>query len=156
MCMQYKQRRSKHEKKASELFKLYHNPNDPDISSVSRRIIEKDGLYVKDIDGTGEVSPVNDWRLPATGRAAAYFKLLTVDEKIGQLFISDWRMVSKYPAARFKDHVPIPDESGHVYEAELHAKTIFGKQHLPGTTTVIRDWSWATPFCARMPSLMTG
>ena len=127
-------------KKASDNLKHYHNPNGPTISTVTRRIIEKDGLYFKDIDGTGEVSPVNDWRLPAAERAAAYVKKLTVDEKIGQLFISDWRMGPKYKNARLPGHMPQPDESGCLDEAEVHQKTIFGEQHLPGTTTLIKDW----------------
>ena len=32
-------------KKASEHFKRYQNPEGPAISTVSRRIIEKDGLF---------------------------------------------------------------------------------------------------------------
>ena len=76
-------------KKASENFKLYQNPNGPDITTVARPVIEQDGLYFKDIDGSGTVSAVNDWRLPSAERAAAYVKQMTVDEKIGQLFISD-------------------------------------------------------------------
>ena len=126
--------------KASESFKTYHNPNGPDITTVARRIIEKDGLFFKDIDDSGEVSAVNDWRLRPEERAAAYVKCMTVDEKIGQLFISDWRMGPKYPSPRLGDHVAQPDESGVLDEAEVHQKTIFGEQHLPGTTTLIKDW----------------
>ena len=126
--------------KASDNFKVYHNENGPDISTLTRPIIEQDGLYFKDIDGTGTVSPVNDWRLPAAERAAAYVKLLTVDEKIGQLFISDWRMGPKYPSPRMPGHVAIPDESGVLDEGEVHQKTIFGQQDLPGTSTLIKDW----------------
>ena len=73
--------------KASDNFKVYHNENGPDISTVTRPIIEENGLYFKDIDGSGKVSAVNDWRLPSAERAAAYVKLMTLDEKIGQLFI---------------------------------------------------------------------
>ena len=127
-------------KKASENFKLYKNPNGPDITTVSRPIIEADGLYFKDIDGSGTVSAVNDWRLPSAERAAAYVKQMTVDEKIGQLFISDWRMGPKYPSARLQGHVAVPDESGCVDEAEVNQKTIFGEQKLPGTSTLIKDW----------------
>ena len=76
-------------KKASDNIKLYHNQDGPVISTVNRGVIEQDGLYFKDIDGTGTVSPVNDWRLSPQERAQAYVKLMTVDEKIGQLFISD-------------------------------------------------------------------
>ncbi|MBQ8833781.1 MAG: glycoside hydrolase family 3 C-terminal domain-containing protein [Oscillospiraceae bacterium] len=126
--------------KASDNFKTYHNENGPDITTLTRPVIQQDGLYFKDIDGSGTVSPVNDWRLPAAERAAAYVKLLTVDEKIGQLFISDWRMGPKYPSPRMPGHVATPDESGVLDEAEVHQKTIFGQQDLPGTTTLIKDW----------------
>ena len=126
-------------KKASDNFKLYKNPNGPDITTVARPIIEQDGLYFKDIDGTGTLSAVNDWRLPTAQRAAAYVKQLTVDEKIAQLFISDWRMGPKYCAGngRLGNHVPVADESGCLDEAEVHQKTIFGQQVLPGTSTLI-------------------
>ncbi len=127
-------------KKASENFKLYKNPNGPDITTVARPILEAEGLYFKDIDGSGTVSEVNDWRLPAAQRAAAYVKQMTVDEKIGQLFISDWRMGPKYPSGRLKGHVAVADESGCVDEAEVNQKTIFGEQKLPGTTTLIKEW----------------
>ena len=126
--------------KASDHFKTYHNPNGPDITMVTRPVLEQDGLYFKDIDGSGTVSAVNDWRLPSAERAAAYVQKLTVDEKIAQLFISDWRMGPKYPSPRLAGHVMVPDESGCVDEAEVHQKTIFGEQHLPGTTTLIKDW----------------
>ncbi len=127
-------------KKASENFKLFKNPNGPDITTVSRPIIEAEGLYFKDIDGSGKVSEVNDWRLPAAQRAAAYVRQMTVDEKIGQLFISDWRMGPKYPSGRLPGHVYQADESGCVDEAEVNQKTIFGEQKLPGTSTLIKEW----------------
>ena len=65
--------------KASDNFKVYRNEGGPDISTVTRKVIQQDGLTFKDIDGTGTVSEVNDWRLPAAQRAAAYVKLMTVD-----------------------------------------------------------------------------
>ena len=126
--------------KASDNFKTYQNPNGPTITTVTRPVMEVDGLYFKDIDGTGKVSPVNDWRVRPEERAAAYVKQMTVDEKIGQLFISDWRMGPKYPSPRLAGHVAVPDESGCVDEAEVHQKTIFGEQHLPGTSTLLKDW----------------
>jgi len=127
-------------KKASENIKYYRNAGGPSITTVARPVIEQDGLYFKDIDGTGKVSAVNDWRLSPEERAAAYVKELTVDEKIAQLFISDWRMGPKYPSARLRGHVATPDESGILDDGEVHQKTIFGEQHLPGTTTLIKKW----------------
>ena len=127
-------------KKASDNIKYYHNPNGPTITTVERPVLESDGLYFKDIDGTGKLSPVNDWRFSPEERAAAYVKELTLDEKIAQLFISDWRMGPKYPSARLRGHVATPDESGVLDDGEVHQQTIFGEQHLPGTTTLIKEW----------------
>lgn len=126
--------------KASELVKYYDNKNGPTISTVHRSIIEKDGLFFKDVDGSGEVSIVNDWRCSARERAEAYVEKLTLKEKIGQLFISDWRMGPKYPSPRLKDHVMIPDESGLVDEANVDVTNIFGRQILPGTSELIKEW----------------
>uniref|UniRef100_UPI003D7E0ECE glycoside hydrolase family 3 N-terminal domain-containing protein n=1 Tax=Brotaphodocola sp. TaxID=3073577 RepID=UPI003D7E0ECE len=125
-------------KKASEHVRYYQNPNGPVIGTVSRKVIEKDGLYFKDLDGSGEFQTFDDWRLPAGERAEAYVKTLTTEEKIAQLFISDWRM-GKY-TDRFPDHKPELDESGVLDDAEFHGKTIFGEQHLPGTTELIKEW----------------
>ncbi len=126
-------------KKASDNITYYKNEDGPVIGIVSRNVIEKDGQYYKDIDGTGEVTPVNDWHKSPAERAAAYVKELPVDEKIAQLFISDWRMGPKYTAPP-EGTEPVTDESGILDETELHGVTIFGQQDLPGTTTLIKDW----------------
>lgn len=129
--------------KASDNIKYYENQNGPKISTVERGIIEKDGLYFKDIDGTGEVTAVNDWRLPAKERAKAYAETLTVEEKVGQLFISDWRM-GKYPSPLAMGSKEIPeytlDESGTLDEAEHTVKNIFGEQYIPGTSKLLKEW----------------
>ena len=130
--------------KASDNIKIYRNPNGPVVSTVNRRVLEQDGLTFKDIDGTGTLSPVNDWRNSPAERAAAYVKTLSVKEKIAQLFISDWRM-AKYPitgpmAALYKDIEKKTDETGILDEGEFRGKTIFGEQYLPGTSTLLKDW----------------
>ncbi len=125
-------------KKASDHVKYYNNPDGPVIGTVSRNIIERDGLYFKDLDGSGEYQPFDDWRLPAKERAKAYVKVLSTDEKIAQLFISDWRM-GKYPCG-VEGHQVGFDESGILDDAWVHGKNIFGEQHLPGTTELIKDW----------------
>lgn len=125
-------------KKASEILKIYQNENGPRISMVTDRLIEKDGLYFKDIDGSGEFKDFDDWRLSAEERAKAYVKELTLEEKIAQLFISDWRM-GKYPCG-VENYNPQLDESGILDNGNLDGKTIFGEQHLPGTETMLKDW----------------
>ena len=130
--------------KASDNFKIYENPNGPKISTVTREVIKKGKLYFKDIDGSKTVSDVNDWRLPAAKRAAAYVKKLTIEEKIGQLFISDWRMGKYVPKieanAKGEKSEPKLDESGTLDEAPFIGKTIFGEQNLPGTSTLLKEW----------------
>ena len=58
--------------KASDNFKLYKNPNGPDITTVARPVIQQDGLYFKDIDGSSTVSAVNDWRLSPAERGKGH------------------------------------------------------------------------------------
>ena len=128
--------------KASDRVKYYENPNGPVIGTVNRNVIEKDGLYFKDLDGSGEWKIYDDWRIPAKERAEAYVKELTLEEKIAQLFISDWRM-GKYPAGGPVETISeekVLDESGLLDDGEFRGKTIFGEQHLPGTTTLLKEW----------------
>lgn len=121
--------------KASEKVQYYHNENGPVIGTVERKVIEKDGLYFKDLDGSGEYKAYDDWRLPAAERAQAYAKVLTVEEKIGQLFIADWRM-----GLHQKDTSKV-DETGLLDEGEVKAaESIFLEQDLPGTTTALKEW----------------
>lgn len=119
---------------ASDSITYYENANGPKIGTVSRKIIEKDGLYFKDIDGSGEFKTYDDWRLSPKERADAYVKTLTVDEKLAQLFISSWRL-GKYPEpARYKGHTIVQDATGIFDEAPV---TSIG---IPGTTELIKGW----------------
>ena len=130
--------------KASQRIKIYQNPNGQRVSTVDRRVFMQDGWTFQDIDGSGSLTAVNDWRNAPAERAAAYVQQLTVKEKIAQLFISDWRM-AKYPmtgpmAAMYKDMERKSDEYGILDEGEFRGKTIFGEQHLPSTTTLLKEW----------------
>lgn len=121
--------------KASRRFHRVQNQDGAAVSTVSRALLNQDGLTFKDIDGSGTVSTVNDWRRPAAERAAAYVKQLSVHEKIAQLFVADWRM-AKYPATgpmAVKVENPVYDETGILDETECDTETIFGKQHIIGT-----------------------
>lgn len=127
--------------KASRRFHRVCNPDGAAVSTVSRALIQKDGLTFKNIDGSGTLSPVNDWRLPAAQRAAAYVRQLTVEEKIAQLFVADWRM-AKYPPSgpmAMKIDTPVQDETGILDETECDTETIFGKQHIIGTTKMLKE-----------------
>ena len=85
---------------ASQTFRRVKNPNGACVSTVSRTLIEQDGLTLQRHSTAAAWSAaVNDWRLPAAERAKAYAKTLTIHEKIAQLFVADWRM-AKYPRRR--------------------------------------------------------
>ena len=110
-------------KNASKCVRYYENADGPVIGTVSRTVIEKDGLYFKDLDGSGKFQDYDDWRLLPEERARAYVKVLTTEEKIAQLFISDWRM-GKY-LSQFPEHEPKLDGSGTLDEAEFTGSSIF-------------------------------
>jgi len=121
--------------KASDRVKFYKNKNGVTIGSCDRKVFEVDGLYFKDIDGSGEFKDFDDWRNSPLQRAQSYVKVLNTDEKIGLLFASDWRM-----GLDQEDKTKL-DESGVLDEGELvNAKTIFGIQNLPSTTVAINEW----------------
>ena len=40
----------------------------------------------------------------------------------------------------FEPSEKVLDESGLLDEGEFRGKTIFGEQHLPGTTTLLKEW----------------
>ena len=123
-------------KKASERVKFYQNEGGPVIGTVSRKVMEADGLFFKDIDGSGEVNEVADWRLAPEERAKAYVKKLSLQEKLGQIFISDWRTGAE------QTDPALLDESGLLDEGDVQRKTIFGEQHLPSTSFMMKEW-WA-------------
>lgn len=121
--------------KASEIIRYIENMDGPVIGTVKRAVIEKDGLYFKDIAGDGEFHAFDDWRLPAKERARALVKEMTVQEKIGQLFVADWRM-----GIHQKDETK-RDATGLLDEAEVpKSANIFISQDLPGTTDAMKNW----------------
>ena len=122
--------------KVSNRFRTVCNPGGPAISTVSRRLLEKDGLIFKDLDGSGEFKPFDDWRLPARERAEAFVRVLSLEEKLGQLFASDWHM------ARDAQDPDLLDGTGLLDEGPFVRKSIFGEVRLPGTHELLQKL-WA-------------
>ena len=61
-------------------YRVYQNPDGPEIGACSAGILEVDGLYFKDLAGTGELLPYEDWRLSDDERAKDLAKRLSVEE----------------------------------------------------------------------------
>ena len=75
-------------------YQIYHNENGPDIGcGESKGIIEQDGLFFKDLEGTGELLPYEDWRLPAEVRAEDLAERLTIEEIAGLMLYSPHQRV---------------------------------------------------------------
>lgn len=87
-------------------FKLYKNPDGPDIGTAGAKVLKVDGLCFKDLSGTGELLPYEDWRLSDEERAKDLAARLSLPEIAGLMLYSPHQMV---PA---NSHGPFPGTYG--------------------------------------------
>lgn len=66
---------------------MLQNSTQRDLGARASNIIEADGLKFKDLDGDGQLSPYEDWRLSAEERAADLVERMTTQEKAGLMII---------------------------------------------------------------------
>ena len=78
------------------------NPNGPKLGVTSVKIIERDGLYFKDFEGTGQLLPYEDWRLAPEERAKDLASRLSVEEMAGLMMYSSHQMVPFFSGMPFK------------------------------------------------------
>lgn len=123
------------EKKASEKVVYYHNENGPVIGAVTQKVIQEEGLYFRDINGDGKLSVYKDWRKSPKERAEALASELSVDEKIGQLFLSSWKMGIEQQKEELVDESGLLDE-----EIVEKGSSIFATSSTEGTTATLKDW----------------
>ena len=69
---------------------LFHNENGPTIGVTTCGVIVKDGLYFKDMDNDGVLSPYEDWRLSHEERAADMVKHLPLKQQAGLVLNTLW------------------------------------------------------------------
>ena len=62
---------------------VFHNENGPDIGVTTCGVIVRDGLYFKDMDNSGELTPYKDWRLSPEERAKDMVAHLRLDQQAG-------------------------------------------------------------------------
>ena len=82
-------------------FKLYKNPDGPDIGTAGADVLEVDGLCFKDLAGTGELLPYEDWRLSYEERAEDLASRLSIPEIAGLMLYSPHQMVPAMPGGPF-------------------------------------------------------
>lgn len=123
-----------------ESYKIYKNENGPVITAGSQPVLEKDGLYFKDIDGSKELKVFSDWRNSPAKRAEALVDALSLDEKIGQLFVTSRSLpghaIPMGPQSEAKE--PVTDETGLLDESVVENVSIFAGYRIPGTTEAIQ------------------
>ncbi len=73
--------------------KVVKNPGGPELGYCEVGLIEKDGLYFKDFEGTGELVPYEDWRLSPEERAADLASRLSIEEMAGLMMYSPHQLV---------------------------------------------------------------
>ncbi|WP_044914593.1 glycoside hydrolase family 3 protein [Butyrivibrio sp. WCE2006] len=74
-------------------FKIVKNVEGPSLGTCSAPIIEKDGLFFKDLERTGELVPYEDWRLSPEERAKDLAGRLSVEEIAGLMMYSAHQLV---------------------------------------------------------------
>lgn len=77
------------------------NPNGPTLGVTSVSLIEQDGLTFKDLDGTGELKPYEDWRLSPEERAADLAGRLSVEQIAGLMLYSAHQAVPNCAGGHF-------------------------------------------------------
>lgn len=122
-------------KKASERIRYYENQNGPTIGVTEQDAICVDGLYFRDINKDGKMNVYKDWRKTPEERAKALVKELSLEEKVGQLFLSSWKMGIEQEDKDFVDETGILDE-----KPVEKGSSIFAIESTVGTTKTIKDW----------------
>lgn len=121
-------------KKATSNVQYYNNENGPVIGVTVKPVIRQDGLYFKDLDGDGALSPYEDWRKTPNERAVDLAGRLSVEEKLGLLFVNSWKM-----GIGQKDKTKV-DESGLLNEEIVERdESIFNVEKTYGTTYTLEN-----------------
>ena len=79
--------------KAPVSYTTITNKNGPTLGYTSVPIIEKDGLFFKDFERTGQLVPYEDWRLLPEERAEDLASRLSIEEIAGLMMYSNHQLV---------------------------------------------------------------
>ena len=105
------------------------------LSSRVKKIIEVDGLEFRDLDGDGQLTPFEDWRLSPAERAADLVSRMSPDEKLGLMVISSRPMGISQHNKELTSHDGVLDEQHLPIKLDPHTSAGIPFQ---GTTEMIR------------------
>ena len=95
---------------------LYHNENGPTIGVTTCGVIVKDGLFFKDMDNDGVLSPYEDWRNSHEVRAADMVKHLPLHQQAGLVLNTLWNT----PLSMTREGAK--DEQGNIVPSKIFKK----------------------------------
>ena len=95
---------------------LFHNENGPTIGVTTCGVIVKDGLYFKDMDNDGVLSPYEDWRNDPETRAKDMVAHLPLKQQAGLVLNTLWNT----PLSMTLDGAK--DEKGNIVPAKIFKK----------------------------------
>lgn len=92
---------------------LFHNENGPTIGVTTCGVIVQDGLYFKDMDNDGVLSPYEDWRNDPETRAADMVTHLPLNQQAGLVLNTLWNT----PLSMTREEAR--DENGSIVPARI-------------------------------------
>lgn len=116
---------------------FFENENGPTIGVTTCGVIVKDGLFFKDMDNSGELSPYKDWRLDHETRAKDMVAHLRLDQQAGLVLNTLWNspMVMTREEAKDEKGEIIPSKIFKRFDPEEKE----GPSFLPGVTMNVSD-----------------
>ena len=108
----------------------------PPLSSRVKDIIEVDGLRFRDLDGDGQLTPYEDWRLSPAERAADLVARMSPQEKIGLMVITSRPMGISQHEKTLTSHDGALDEQYLPVKVDPHTSA---RLPFEGTSEMIED-----------------
>ena len=114
----------------------FENEGGPVIGSANGKVIRRDGCVFRDLEGTGELLPYEDWRLDDKTRALDLASRLSVDEILGLMMYSPHQMIPAQsmgpgfsPSGTYGGKT-FEDSSAKAYDLTDQQKDYLAKQHI--------------------------
>ncbi|MDI9470121.1 MAG: glycoside hydrolase family 3 N-terminal domain-containing protein [Bacillota bacterium] len=103
------------------------------VQARVKKILEVDGLNFVDLNGNGVLDPYEDWRLPIEERIEDLIGRMSIDEKIGLMFIRSM------PTGFSQKDKSLTSHGGALDEETKTADSIFAYARTPGASEMIQE-----------------
>ena len=120
-------------RKVKKGYVLYENEKGPGIGTAEDKVLVVEGCVFKDLAGTGELLPYEDWRLPYEARAKDLAARLPVEMIAGLMLYSSHQMVPGLPGSPFPGTykgTDFPDSGCDPWEMSDEQKKFLKEDHI--------------------------